>query len=415
MGVALGIRRVERRRAFLLVAGLVASCACLDLASGQPLRVLLPHAALFLAMVSGAAIATRSPDRWLRRGTLLAVLVGLSGVTWLAQLGGGVYGGWFSSLVVVPFAIALFAPADPVFVGIGGLATLASGALLAIAARRPLQADLFWAAPMLSSTALAVYGSAMDRRRVLSESGAEQRGLEQRERMQATERLAAVGTLAAGVGHEINNPLAYVKANLDWLCDENLSSQATPAERRAALAECLHGVERIQATVADLRLLSRREDESRDQVTVGETVDEALRIARLRTRTAAEVRREVPDGLPPVNASRRRVVQVLVNLLVNAADAVEARPPGSRVIRIWAGVEEGWVLIGVDDSGPGLAPEVRARLFEPLFTTKDAVGGTGLGLLLSREYVEKSGGSLTAGDAPGGGARFVVRLPQPPR
>jgi C4-dicarboxylate-specific signal transduction histidine kinase len=112
-----------------------------------------------------------------------------------------------------------------------------------------------------------------------------------------------------------------------------------------------------------------------------------------------------------VKARRRRLVQVLVNLLINAADAVSEPGAKERRIRINAEHVGGEVVIEVEDTGPGLSPEARKRIFEPFFTTKPPGKGTGLGLALSREYVEADGGTLTVEEAPTGGARVVVKLP----
>jgi len=120
--------------------------------------------------------------------------------------------------------------------------------------------------------------------------------------------------------------------------------------------------------------------------------------------------RELGQNLPRVMARRRRLVQVLLNLLINAADAVGEREAKERRIRIGVHHAEGVVTIGVEDTGLGLSPEARKHLFEPFFTTKAPGKGTGLGLALSREYVEADGGTLTFEEGRPEGARAVLTL-----
>jgi len=114
--------------------------------------------------------------------------------------------------------------------------------------------------------------------------------------------------------------------------------------------------------------------------------------------------------LPEVLADRRRLVQVLLNLLVNAVEALEETGVERPAIWIYARPDNGGLVLAVEDNGPGFPPAVRARLFEPFFTTKPAGKGTGLGLSLSREYVESFGGRLRAENRPEGGARFSIAL-----
>ncbi|XXF77546.1 ATP-binding protein [Myxococcaceae bacterium GXIMD 01537] len=227
------------------------------------------------------------------------------------------------------------------------------------------------------------------------------------------ERLVVVGRLAAGVAHEINNPLAYVKSNLKFLEEELLRAQA-PMDREELfqlLEETQQGVLRIQQIVTDLRQFSRDSGGTEEECSVDAALAEAHRLANVRLHSLGETVLEVAPGLPRVCLGQRQLVQVMVNLLLNAADALESSPE-RRVARVVvrATRAEGGVLLEVEDNGPGIAPEAFARLFEPFFTTKPAGRGTGLGLALSREYVARGGGTLTAHNRPEGGARFVLTL-----
>ncbi len=137
----------------------------------------------------------------------------------------------------------------------------------------------------------------------------------------------------------------------------------------------------------------------------------------MRLRGVAELDTEVAAGLPAVPMAQGRLAQVLVNLLLNAADAVVDRPGAGRVSLRAEAVGGGERMrIAVEDDGVGLTPDVKARLFRPFFTTKPPGKGTGLGLALAEEMVTRAGGTIAAGDRPGGpGARFVVELPAVPQ
>jgi C4-dicarboxylate-specific signal transduction histidine kinase len=142
---------------------------------------------------------------------------------------------------------------------------------------------------------------------------------------------------------------------------------------------------------------------------LADVVGDAARIARLRLQHVARLEVDIPAELPPVLAVRRRLAQVLLNLLVNAGDALEGRPGAE--VRVTGGQEGERVVLRVEDNGPGFPPEVLPRLFETFFTTKGPEKGTGLGLALSREMVEQFGGTLVAENRAEGGARLRLALP----
>jgi len=245
----------------------------------------------------------------------------------------------------------------------------------------------------------------------LAESERERRHRE-RERAEV-ERLVLVGQLAAGVAHEVNNPLAFVKSNLCFLEQEMLREGVLDRDETLdVLAETQQGVLRIQQIIADLRRFSREAGRSPEPGRPEEAMQEALRLASLRLHSLGGVVLEVDDALPTVQLGQRQLVQVLVNLLLNAADAVESATPSRRaciVLKAWQ--VEGSVRVAVEDNGTGISEEVRARLFTPFFTTKPPGKGTGLGLALCREYVCQAGGTLVAENRPEGGARFILSLP----
>jgi two-component system NtrC family sensor kinase len=232
-----------------------------------------------------------------------------------------------------------------------------------------------------------------------------------RSRLVEQERLAALGRLAAGVGHEVNNPLAYVGANLELLREE-LGPDASPT-LTAALDDADDGVRRIREVVAGLRTYARPGSEAFDPLDLAGVARDAVRVGTAGARGEVEVRLVPADGPVPAIGNAGRLVQVGVNLVVNAIEAAaanaEARPPHVAVSVHRA--DDGWGELRVTDTGAGFAPEVLARLGEPYVTTRARDGGSGLGLFVSRGILDAHGGALLVETVPGGGTRVRVRLP----
>jgi PAS domain S-box-containing protein len=249
-----------------------------------------------------------------------------------------------------------------------------------------------------------------------------------RERVALSERLASLGTLAAGVAHEINNPLTYVLGNASVVARElervheavreRRESAGTlldmVAERTHSLAEALlaiqDGAERIRSIVVDLRAFSRSETGERPG-DVRSALDWAIRVIepelRLRARLVTNL---IP--LPTVRASGSHLGQVFLNLLLNAAQAIPDGPRADNVIEISTSLDpHGFAVIDIEDSGSGMTPEVRKRIFEPFFTTKPVGTGTGLGLSLCHGIVSSAGGRIEVETELGAGSRFRVYLP----
>ena len=227
---------------------------------------------------------------------------------------------------------------------------------------------------------------------------------EAQEGLVRSEKLATVGRLAAGVAHEIGNPLGGLIGYLEIL-KPRLEGDAAAAP---LVEGGLSAARRIDQTIRDLLDFSRPGESAKVPFPVAEVVDEALRLCRPQARFAeVEVHLDLPEGLPVVEGDRRRFTQVLVNLFLNAADAME----GTGVLEIGAAAEGARLRLEVADSGPGLPEGVGDEIFEPFFTTKEPGQGTGLGLAISRRLVEGWGGRLEATGRPGGGAAFVVTLP----
>jgi two-component system NtrC family sensor kinase len=223
------------------------------------------------------------------------------------------------------------------------------------------------------------------------------------------EKLATVGRLAAGVAHEIGNPLAAILGLAELLKGGDLSER----ERVEFLERIYRETERIHRIIRDLLDFARQGVESGELDVTSDlkrVVDDAVNLVKL-LKEFRETRVDIsrPELLPRVVGPQHRLTQVVLNLLLNAADAME----GKGVIRIEiTGPAEGspYVILSVTDSGPGIAPEVLDKLFEPFTTTKPAGKGTGLGLAVSYTLIDNLGGVLSASNPAGGGARFEVKL-----
>ena len=235
------------------------------------------------------------------------------------------------------------------------------------------------------------------------------------ERLALAERMALVGRLASGVGHEINNPLAYILGSLELARADvaALTSDPSANERAARLAQHLatirDGAERVRDIVRDLKSLSVASDDRLGPVDVERTLDLAAATAAHEIRVRARLVKEyVP--LPPAWGNEGRLAQVFVNLLVNAAQAIQEGAANDNEIRITTRESEGWIVVEIRDTGNGIAPEDLPRVFEPFFTTKPKGVGTGLGLSISHNIVSTLGGTLTAEPASPRGALFRIRL-----
>ncbi|MET0405556.1 MAG: ATP-binding protein [Cystobacter sp.] len=330
---------------------------------------------------------------------------------------------YLNLLPSLPLILALTQPRDNTPALLSGITATVGVCLLFLLEGHPMAA-LGWGLLTGSATFFGMYG-AMQFRKVheaehafrLERARSETlEKLAQAERQRAqSEKLATVGRLAASVVHEINNPLAYVRSNLEFLRTEVMAQPGVNEDARAELREVFEetsqGVERIRQIVLDLKGFSRMDQEESAECALADVVTDAARLATVRLKNVARLTVELPPGLPEVFATRRRLSQVVLNLLVNAGDALEdARVRGAEV-RVTGVAEGSRVALLVEDNGPGFPPDVLPRLFEAFFTTKNPDKGTGLGLALSRELVERFGGTLIAENRPEGGARLRLELP----
>jgi PAS domain S-box-containing protein len=230
----------------------------------------------------------------------------------------------------------------------------------------------------------------------------------QREIIHHTEKLGALGSLLAGVAHELNNPLSVVVAQATLLEEETTdrNTAARGGKIRTAAERCARIVKTFLA-------MARQRPPSRAEVNMNDVIDGAVDLLGYGLRTAdVEVQRDLDQSLPKIWADPDQINQVFANLIINAQQALgEWSGPRKLAIATRFDAGDGMVRITVADSGPGVPAPIRSRIFEPFFTTKPVGVGTGIGLSVSHSIVAAHGGTIEVGDAPGGGAAFSVRLP----
>ena len=252
----------------------------------------------------------------------------------------------------------------------------------------------------------------------------------------ASEKMAALGRLVAGVAHELNNPISFIYGNIHALkkYGEKISryldavAAGRPPEVLAqmrgqlgidrivsdmpALIEgTLEGAERVSSIVQDLRRFSGNQREPNEEFAVAQALRTAASWVGRGATDLPPITLSCPDGLRIVTR-RGHLHQILVNLMQNAVDALGGT--GRARIDVSAEAGDGRVIIHVRDNGPGIRPDLADRIFEPFFTTKPVGQGTGLGLYLSYRMAEELGAVLSFADAPGGGAQFTLELPHTP-
>ncbi len=240
--------------------------------------------------------------------------------------------------------------------------------------------------------------------------------------LEIADRLASLGTMAAGVAHEINNPLCVVVANAGLVLEELeglRSPPASAAEQRAHMLEeaiemqrqVLSAASRIARIVSDLGAFSRPQAQESGSLDVRDAVEWAIRSTAHEFRHRARLSTKL-QKVPRVDADETRLGQVLVNLLINAAHSIAPGDvAGNEVSVVTRASESGHVIIEVSDSGSGIAPEVLSRIFEPFFTTKPVGIGTGLGLSICHGIAISMGGELTVQSQLGEGTTFKLELP----
>lgn len=222
------------------------------------------------------------------------------------------------------------------------------------------------------------------------------------------ERLATVGTLAAAVAHEVNNPLAFIFLGLESAHDALQRHVGTVHQEIATpMRQVEEGAIRVRDIVSDLMTFARVRDQATEEIDVVESVRTALRMAAPELRYRATIVEDLVD-VPPVLAVAGRLSQVFLNLLLNAGRSFETASPENRV-KVTVCKDDDRVVVEVSDNGRGVDPDVVPRIFDPFFTTRD--DGMGLGLPISRSLVEEMNGTLTLDSSHSPGALFRLSLP----
>ena len=268
----------------------------------------------------------------------------------------------------------------------------------------------------------------------------------QKDRLVQAEKLAALGQIAAGIAHEINNPLAFVRSNCTRLTEYltglsevvasavdlvGLPEEAPPSRLRAAidrlrtriaeadadfavqdacqlLGENSEGFARIGTIVDGMRGYERQDAERPVRTSIPDVIEGALLLTRNRVNTSCDIVLDVEDGLPEVAWYPRQIEQMLSNLIANAGRATLDQ--GTITISAHRH-DSDRVRLTIRDDGTGIAPEIRNRLFDPFFTTRDVGQGMGLGLHIVHSIVERHGGEIQVDSRPGAGTSFLILLP----
>jgi signal transduction histidine kinase/CheY-like chemotaxis protein len=260
------------------------------------------------------------------------------------------------------------------------------------------------------------------------------------------EKLAALGTVVAGVAHEVNNPLSVVVLLVETIrgmvepllqgqdeifrlaqrgtlataeeverLAEVVQTGSRPSDVRSSLDDATNSLNTIQAIVRDLRIFARAQDDERDDaVFLPDLVEHVLRVAGAHLKTIATLERDYGENLPILRLPRSRIAQVLTNLLINASHAIADTKRETHRVRISLRCDAEALAISVSDTGPGIPPEIIERIFDPFFTTKSGEGtsgGTGLGLSISRSILQALGGDLVVESVHGEGATFIALIP----
>jgi PAS domain S-box-containing protein len=239
-----------------------------------------------------------------------------------------------------------------------------------------------------------------------------------RSKLLLSDRMVSLGTLAAGIAHEINNPLAYVTANLEVVAETLAAPDPTSSEQnadlQAAIEDAREGADRVRKIVRGLRTFSRSEEENRMPLALPDVLAAAIRLTSNELRHRAVLVCEL-GPIPLVLADDGRLAQVFINLLVNAAHAIpEGNTDANRIVVRTHTDEQGRAVVEVQDSGVGMPPEVQARAFDPFFTTKEVGEGTGLGLSICHGIISGLGGQISIESSRGHGSLVRVVLPPAP-
>ncbi len=239
------------------------------------------------------------------------------------------------------------------------------------------------------------------------------------------DKLATLGTLAAGVAHEVNNPLTYVMGNLTFLqeqveevktrmhskgcVDENCKKLM--AEMSEEITDIIRGSERIRDIVKGLKSFVRGSEDCVEKVDLNQVIESAINMTFHVVKKKARLEKDMAVNLPTLMVNAGKIQQVFINLLVNAAQAIAGNHPSENKITVRTGWQDGNLFVEVSDTGKGIPDEVLPRIFDPFFTTKPVGEGTGLGLAVCNEIIRQYQGSMEVRSQVGQGTTFTVTLP----
>ena len=332
------------------------------------------------------------------RGGLSAVTVGAIG---MLPIMAAVVGGWRSGATWLALttlaALRLgWAPPDPTHDAFGLDLLVSSSSVVVLSA-------LGWASACARETAIGELTRANEERLAAIENVM----------LLRQQRLASVGAMAAGVGHEINNPLTYLLSNIDFvklcLAEQNPSVPLEIEECVAALDDAQAGAERIRQIVSALAELAQVDDRTpRQAMQIDTAVGSALDLVGKEVRYRANLRTDL-TSTAAIDADEPRLVQVFIKLLLNAAHALEPSEENTVVMRTWD--EDGYVMASVQDTGKGIESADLERIFDPFFKSPHVSSGPGLGLPICHAIVDDLGGSILVTSTRGEGSTFTVRLP----
>jgi two-component system NtrC family sensor kinase len=261
----------------------------------------------------------------------------------------------------------------------------------------------------VASLLLAALSFVTVRQLLIQKASAEREKDWSEEQLLQSQKLAAIGELSAGIAHEINNPLAIIRQEAEWLL--HLFKKESPpdaAEIKNCLTEVVHQVDRAREITHNLLNFARRQQPVVQAVDLNRLVEDmSLLVAKEAQHNRISMVKQLQPDLPSINSDAPLLRQVILNLLNNAIQATG--PDGT--VTVTTRVDANQVMVQVDDTGSGISKENLAQIFDPFFTTKPQGKGTGLGLSICHGIIERLGGRISAASEEGKGASFTVKLP----